>query len=84
MDLNTDLTDAQKQAFKDNANDLEEMQYQLDEVRRKALSRLDSAGVVGGTDILNCLACIGCEGWSEGRDGRCDNCPHGFFSHNVI
>ncbi|MFD4241010.1 hypothetical protein ACFWP3_05330 [Streptomyces sp. NPDC058525] len=84
MGLNTDLTDAQKRALKENSDDLERLQNQLDEVRRTARSRLEDAGLPMGIDTLNCLACIGCDGWSEGDDGTCANCPHGFFSHNVI
>ncbi len=84
MDLNTELTDTQKRALKENSDDLEKLQSQLNEARSKARSRLESAGLATGTDVINCLACIGCEGWSAGDDGDCANCPHGFFSHNVI
>ncbi|GAA2318400.1 hypothetical protein GCM10010234_75780 [Streptomyces hawaiiensis] len=81
MALSTHLTDTQEQAFHQNADDLARLEPQLDEVHRAAVSRLEGAGF---TDILNCLACSACEGWTRGDDGRCGNCPHGFFSHNVI
>ncbi|MEU9253709.1 hypothetical protein AB0D66_17865 [Streptomyces sp. NPDC048270] len=84
MDINTDLTEAQKRALQENSDDLEKLQSQLDEARSKARSRLESAGLTNGTDVINCLACIGCDGWSPDDDGGCANCPHGFFSHNVI
>lgn len=84
MGLSTDLTDAQRKALKENADDLDKLQPQLDEVREKALSRLESAGLGDGTDILNCLICIACTGWSRGSNGRCGSCSHGWFSHNVI
>ncbi|MGW6985475.1 hypothetical protein ACWGE1_39460 [Streptomyces sp. NPDC054932] len=81
--LNTDLTEAQKQALKENSDDLEKLQLQLDEVRRTARSRLESAGLATPIDVINCLVCVACEGWSTGTDGKCANCPHPFFSHNV-
>ncbi|MFF3085411.1 hypothetical protein ACFVRB_10215 [Streptomyces nojiriensis] len=84
MGINTDLTEAQKQALKENADDLEQFQHQLDEVHKRARSRLESAGLVTGLDTINCLICVACEGWKSGDDGKCANCPHGFFSHNVI
>ncbi|WP_217238666.1 hypothetical protein [Streptomyces sp. AC555_RSS877] len=84
MDLNTDLTDVQMKALEENADDLEKLQPQLDEVHEKVLHRLERAGLGDGTDILNCLACIACEGWTRGSNGRCGSCSHGWFSHNVI
>ncbi|WP_327740407.1 hypothetical protein OG749_41410 [Streptomyces nojiriensis] len=84
MGIKTDLTEAQKQALKENADDLEQFQHQLEEVHKKARSRLESAGLVTGLDIINCLICVACEGWKRGNDGKCANCPHGFFSHNII
>lgn len=83
MGLNTHLTDAQEQAFKENADDLAQLEPQLDEVRRTAMSRLENAGLAGGPDILNCLVCVVCEGWTRGSNGRCGSCSHGWFSHNV-
>ncbi|WP_371579925.1 hypothetical protein [Streptomyces sp. NBC_01314] len=83
MDLYTDLTEAQKKAFKENADDLAKLQPQLDKVREEALSRLERAGLGDGTDTLNCLACSACSGWTTGEDGKCGHCPHGWFSHNV-
>ncbi|MFC8914847.1 hypothetical protein ACGF5F_31430 [Streptomyces sp. NPDC047821] len=85
MGLNTDLTEAQKRALKENADDLEQFQRQLDEVHKTARSRLESVGLVAGLDTINCLSCIACEGWeSGGDDGKCANCPHRFSSHNII
>ncbi|MFG2332769.1 hypothetical protein ACGFMM_24495 [Streptomyces sp. NPDC048604] len=85
MGFTTDLTEAQKQALKENADDLEPLQRQLDEVHKRARSRLENAGLVTGLDTINCLICVACEGWkSGGDDGKCANCPHTFFSHNVI
>ncbi|WP_160159833.1 hypothetical protein [Streptomyces sp. WAC05374] len=85
MGLNTDLTEAQKRALKENADDVEQFQRQLDELHKKARSRLESVGLVtGGLDTINCLVCIACEGWETGDDGKCANCPHTFFSHNII
>ena len=83
MDLYTDLTDAQKEALKENADELAKLQPQLDQVREEALSRLERAGLGDGADTLNCLACIACSGWTTGDDGKCGSCPHGWFSHNV-
>ncbi|MET9577535.1 hypothetical protein [Streptomyces massasporeus] len=83
MTLYTRLTDAQEQAFKENADDFAKLQPRLDEVRSMAMSRLDRAGLVGGPDILNCLICIACEGWTHGEDGKCGSCSHTWFSHNV-
>ncbi|MFD7322621.1 hypothetical protein ACFV9D_16260 [Streptomyces sp. NPDC059875] len=84
MGINTDLTDAQKRALKENSDDLEQMQIQVDEVRRRARSRLEDVGLASGLDTLNCLLCIACEGWESGDDGVCANCPHRFMSHNII
>ncbi|MGZ9928591.1 hypothetical protein ACXNSR_01735 [Streptomyces sp. NC-S4] len=84
MGLNTDLTEGQKQALKENADDLEQFQHQLGEVHSRARSRLESAGLVTGLDTINCLVCVACEGWKTGDDGKCANCPHDFFSHNII
>ncbi|MET9655162.1 hypothetical protein ABZZ44_33475 [Streptomyces sp. NPDC006460] len=84
MGINTDLTEAQKRALKENADDLEQFQRQLDEARKKARSRLESAGLVTGLDTINCLLCVICVGWENGDDGKCANCPHGLFSHNII
>ncbi|MET9728210.1 hypothetical protein [Streptomyces zaomyceticus] len=84
MALITDLTEAQKRALKENADDLEQFQRQLDEVHKKARSRLESAGLVTGLDTINCLVCIACDGWKVGKDGKCANCPHTFFSHDII
>ncbi|MFE5625946.1 hypothetical protein ACFQ8S_28290 [Streptomyces virginiae] len=84
MGLNTDLTEDQKRALKENADDLEQFQRQLDEVHKRARSRLESAGLVIGLDTINCLICVVCEGWKTGEDGKCANCPHDFFSHNII
>ncbi|MFE5488832.1 hypothetical protein ACFQ7Z_02505 [Streptomyces virginiae] len=84
MGLNTDLTEDQKRALKENADDLEQFQRQLDEVQKRARSRLESAGLVIGLDTINCLICVACEGWKTGEDGKCANCPHDFFSHNII
>ncbi|MET9730389.1 hypothetical protein ABZZ79_06930 [Streptomyces sp. NPDC006458] len=84
MDLYTDLTDAQKRALKENADDLEKLRGQVEDVRREAMSRLKAAGLGNGTVVINCLICTVCEGWSEGDDRKCDSCSHRWFSHNVI
>ncbi|MFJ7158692.1 hypothetical protein ACIQUQ_27640 [Streptomyces sp. NPDC101118] len=84
MGLNTDLTEAQKRALKENADDLEQFRRQLDEVHERARSRLESAGLVPGLDALNCLICVVCKGWKSGPGGKCANCPHDLFSHNII
>ncbi|WP_185893943.1 hypothetical protein, partial [Streptomyces sp. WAC05950] len=61
-------------------SDLEQFQRQLDEVHKRARSRLESAGLVIGLDTINCLICVACEGWKTGEDGKCANCPHDSFS----
>jgi hypothetical protein len=81
--LYIDLTDVQKKALKENADDLEKLQPQLDEAYERMLSRLERAGLGDGADILNCLVCNACEGWTRGSNGRCGSCSHGWFSHNV-
>ncbi|MEV0239982.1 hypothetical protein AB0I06_08660 [Streptomyces sp. NPDC050674] len=83
MGLNTQVNEAQEQAFKENAADFAQLESQLDEVRRRALSRLESVGLTGGTDILNCLVCTVCQGWTPGDDNKCGNCSHDWFAHNV-
>lgn len=83
MSLNTHVTDAQEQAFKENADDFAKVQPQLDEVRTVAVSRLEKAGLTGVLDVLNCLVCIACEGWRSGEDNKCGSCSHAWFSHNV-
>ncbi|WMX46664.1 hypothetical protein [Streptomyces roseicoloratus] len=84
MSTDTDLTDAQKQALKENADDLEQFRQQLDEVRDRARSRLERVGLVTGPDAPNCLVCTICEGWKQGAAGStCANCAHGFHAHNV-
>ncbi|MFD8233675.1 hypothetical protein ACFV20_17580 [Streptomyces sp. NPDC059696] len=83
MSLNTYVNDAQEQALKENAADFAELEPQLNEVRRRAMSRLEKVGLVGGGDILNCLVCVVCEGWTLGDDNKCGSCSHAWFSHNV-
>ncbi|MFF5363717.1 hypothetical protein ACFY4I_30695 [Streptomyces scabiei] len=83
MGISTDLTENQKRALKENADDLEQFQRQLDEVHKRARSRLESAGLTSGLDTINCLICVACVGWKTGEHGKCANCPHTFFSHNV-
>ncbi|MEV3970229.1 hypothetical protein AB0K68_19100 [Streptomyces sp. NPDC050698] len=83
MGLNTQVNEAQEQAFKENAADFAQLEPQLEEVRRRALSRLENVGLAGGTDILNCLACTVCRGWTPGDDNKCGSCPHDLLAHNV-
>ncbi|MFF4268169.1 hypothetical protein ACFY7Y_31175 [Streptomyces virginiae] len=70
MGVNTDLTEDQKRALKENADDLEQFQSHLDEVHERARSRLERAGLVTGLDNINCLICVACEGWKPGDDGK--------------
>ncbi|KOW00032.1 hypothetical protein ADK65_16160 [Streptomyces sp. NRRL B-1140] len=80
MALHTHVTDAQEQAFKENADDLAQLHPQVAEVRSRARSRLESVGLAGA---LNCLACIGCPGYTPGRGDVCAKCSHDLLSHNV-
>ncbi|MGW7050642.1 hypothetical protein [Streptomyces sp. NPDC054887] len=85
MDLDTELTDAQQQALRENAVELGKVRARFREVQKDARSHLESVGLVdNGIDAgQNCLVCMNCQQFEVGDDGDCGKCGHDLFSHNV-
>ncbi|MCX4969078.1 hypothetical protein OHA98_30795 [Streptomyces sp. NBC_00654] len=85
MNPNADLTDTQKRALKENAEDLEKVRSKLREVQENARSRLEGVGLINGSGPdLNCLVCMNCDGFRFSRPGDpCRNCGHEFSDHNI-